>query len=44
MRRDEIFKADLLSEILLIGSGVAILVALVMVALAAFTSAAAAMQ
>jgi hypothetical protein len=43
MRRDEVFKADLLSEILLVGSGVAILVALVMVAVAALTSAAAAM-
>ena len=31
MRKDELMKADLLSEIVLVSSGVAILVALVMV-------------
>ncbi len=41
MRRDELLKADLLSEIVLIGSGVAILVALLVVIVAAFASAAA---
>jgi hypothetical protein len=40
MRKDELMKADLLSEILLLCSGVAIAVALVMVAVAAITSAA----
>ena len=40
MRRDELMKADLLSEIVLLGSGVAILVALVMVVVAAVASAA----
>ncbi|MFY9842423.1 MAG: hypothetical protein WA718_12470 [Terriglobales bacterium] len=39
MRRDEVLKADLLSEILVLGSGVAILVTLVMVVAAAVTSA-----
>jgi len=39
MRRDEVLKTDLLSEILLLGSGVAILVTLVMVVAAAVTSA-----
>lgn len=42
IKRDELMRADLLSEIVLIGSGVAILVALVMVLVAALTSAAAA--
>jgi hypothetical protein len=41
IRKDEILKADLLSEILLIGSGVAILVSLVMVVVVAASSAAA---
>jgi hypothetical protein len=41
IKRDELMQADLLSEIVLIGSGVAILVALVMVLVAALTSAAA---
>ena len=40
MRREELMKADLLSEILVLGSGVAILVALVIVVAAAITSAA----
>jgi hypothetical protein len=40
MHRDELLKADLLSEIVLIGSGVAILVALLVVIVAAFASAA----
>jgi len=40
MRRDDLMKADLFSEILLLGSGVAIAVALVMVVVAALTSAA----
>jgi hypothetical protein len=31
MRRDEIMKADLLSEVVLLGSGLAILVSLLMV-------------
>jgi hypothetical protein len=42
--RDELIKADLLSEIVLMGSGVAVMVALVIVVVAALTSAAAAMQ
>jgi|BogFormECP03_OM3_1039632.scaffolds.fasta_scaffold21222_2 hypothetical protein len=37
--RDQVMKADLLSEIVLLGGGVAILVALVMVVVAALTSA-----
>ncbi len=40
MRKDELMKADLLSEIVLVSSGVAILVALVMVVGAALASAA----
>jgi hypothetical protein len=40
MKRDDLMKADVLSEIVLLGSGVAILVALVMVLVAALTSAA----
>jgi hypothetical protein len=40
MRKDDLMKADLFSEILLLGSGVAIAVTLVMVVLAALTSAA----
>ncbi|HEY4782380.1 MAG TPA: hypothetical protein VIH54_11220 [Chthoniobacterales bacterium] len=39
MRKDDLMKADLLSEILLLGSGVAIAVTLGMVVLAALTSA-----
>ncbi len=39
MRKDELMKADLLSEIILLGSGVAILVAFVMVVVAAVGSA-----
>ena len=41
MRRDDLMKADLFSEILLLGSGVAIAVALVMVGVAVLTGAAA---
>jgi hypothetical protein len=41
MRKDELMKADVFSEILLLGSGVAIVVALAMVVVAAITSAAA---
>jgi hypothetical protein len=44
MRKDELMKADLFSEILLLGSGVAIVVALAMVVVAAISSAAAALQ
>ncbi len=40
-RKDELMKADLFSEILLLSSGVAIAVALGMVLVAAITSAAA---
>ena len=40
MRRDELMKADVLSEIVLLGSGVAILVAFVMVVVASLKSAA----
>jgi hypothetical protein len=40
MRKDELMKADLLSEIVLVSSGVAILVALLMVVGAALASAA----
>ncbi len=40
MRKDDLMKADLFSEILLVGSGVAIAVALGMVVVAALTSAA----
>jgi hypothetical protein len=40
MRRDELLKGDLLSELLLAGSGVAIFVALVIVVVAAAASAA----
>jgi hypothetical protein len=43
MRRDEM-KADLLSEIVLLGSGVAVVVSFLIVVVAALTSAAAAMQ
>lgn len=38
MQRDELLRADLLSEIVLLGTGVAILVAFVMVLVAALTS------
>jgi hypothetical protein len=44
MRKDELMKADLFSEILLLGSGVAIVVALGMVLVAALSSAAAVLQ
>jgi hypothetical protein len=44
MRKDELLNADLFSEILLLGSGVAIVVALGMVVLAAISSAAAVLQ
>jgi hypothetical protein len=44
MRKDELMKADLFSEILLLGSGVAIVVALAMVVVAAISSAAAVLQ
>jgi hypothetical protein len=44
MRRDELMKADLLSEIVLLGSGVAIVLSFLIVIVAACTSAAAAMQ
>lgn len=44
MRKDELMKADLFSEILLLGSGVAIVVALGVVVVAAISSAAAALQ
>jgi hypothetical protein len=44
MRKDELMNADLFSEILLLGSGVAIVVALGMVVLAAISSAAAVLQ
>jgi hypothetical protein len=37
MRRDDLMKPDLFSEILLLGTGMAILVAFVMVVIAAFT-------
>jgi hypothetical protein len=40
MRKDELMRADLLSEIILLGSGVAILIAFVMAVAAALTSAA----
>jgi hypothetical protein len=40
MRKDDLMKSDLVSEILLLGSGVAIAVTLVMVVVAALTSAA----
>lgn len=40
MKRDELMKADLLSEIVLLGSGVAIMVAFLLVVVAALTSAA----
>ena len=39
MRRDELMKADLVSEIVLLGSGVAILLALAMAVVAALVSA-----
>ena len=39
MRRDELMKPDLMSEIVLFGSGVAILVALAMALVAALASA-----
>lgn len=38
MQKDELLKADLLSEIVLLGTGVAILVAFVMVLVAALAS------
>jgi len=41
VKRDDLLKPDLLSEIVLLGSGIAILVALVVVVVAALTSAAA---
>jgi DMSO/TMAO reductase YedYZ heme-binding membrane subunit len=41
LKRDELMKADLFSEIVLLGSGVAIMVAFLIVVLAAVTSAAA---
>jgi len=41
MRREELMKADLLSEIVLLGSGVAVVIALLIVVVAAVTSAAA---
>jgi len=44
MRKDELLKADLLSEIVLIVSGVAILVTVGIVVVAALTSATGAMQ
>lgn len=44
MRKDELLKADLLSEIVLIVSGVAILVTLGIVVVAALTSATVTMQ
>jgi hypothetical protein len=44
MTRDEPMKTDLLSEIVLLGSSVAVMVALVIVVIAALTSATAAMQ
>jgi hypothetical protein len=44
MRRDELMKADLLSEIVLLGSGVAVVVSFLIVVVAAFTSATTAMQ
>jgi hypothetical protein len=40
LKKDDLLKADLLSEIVLLGSGVATLVALGMVVVAALTSAA----
>jgi hypothetical protein len=40
VQRDDLIKADLLSEIVLLGTGVAILVAFVMVLVTALTSAA----
>ena len=40
IKRDDLMKADLLSEIVLLASGVAVVVALVMVVVAAFGSAA----
>jgi hypothetical protein len=39
MRRDELMKADVVSEIVLLGSGVAILLALAMAVVAALASA-----
>jgi hypothetical protein len=41
IKRDELLKSDLLSEIVLLGSGVAIMVAFVIVVVAALASAAA---
>lgn len=41
MRRDKLTKADLLSEILFLGSGVAVVLALLILVVAALTSAAA---
>jgi hypothetical protein len=38
--REELLRPDILSEIVLLGSGVAVLVAFVMVAMAAFASSA----
>jgi hypothetical protein len=38
MQKDELLKADLLSEIVLLGTGIAILVAFVMVLVAALAS------
>lgn len=42
MHRDELLKADLLSEIVLLGSGLVILIALLMVLVVAMTNASAA--
>jgi len=37
MRRDDLMRPDLLSEIVLVGSGIAIVLGMVMIALSAFT-------
>jgi hypothetical protein len=41
MRRDDLMKPDLLSEVVLLGSGIVMVVALVKIVVAAFTRAAA---
>jgi hypothetical protein len=41
MRRDDLMKPDLLSDVLLLASGIAIVMTFVLVAVAAFTHAAA---
>jgi hypothetical protein len=41
MRRDDLMKSDLLSEALLLGSGIAIMMVFVMIVVAAFARAAA---